>query len=315
MTVRTEDRILSIPVNVAQTIRVGRATDNEMRLASRTVSRHHAYLEVTADHLMLIVDCGSKHGTFVNGRRIQPETPVAVEDGSEIAFGDEKVLVRATVEPTDVARTVPEERWSVEIHDEATAGSALEELSPEMTAPPEPMLSTAHSELPAFDDGPSWPEPDIAVGRASPREDRTNEPSEKAREGKMTPSEIRHCIRDALARLPLDSFALRRFHDAFFFRRSISTTNEGCAPESLALASALSRALTRSPVVVIDERAEPVTQEFKDEVIRAVASVGDFSVRFFARMTAPDNDFDEKVEAALIAYADHRENGLTAEPW
>lgn len=131
----------------------------------------------------------------------------------------------------------------------------------------------------------------------------------------MTPSAIRDCIRDALARLPLDSFALRRFHDAFVFRRSISTTNEGGAPESLALASALTRALTRSPAGTIHGRAEPVTQEFKDEVLRAVSSVGDFSVRFFARMTAPGSDFDERLEAALIAYAEHRENGLTAEPW
>ena len=134
----------------------------------------------------------------------------------------------------------------------------------------------------------------------------------------MDVSAIRTLVRDAIDRLPMDHAALRAFHEAFLFRRSVSTTNEGGAGESMALRCALARALTRELIPHPNRVAEPVSQSFKADLLRAVGQLDEFPLRFFGRMASerePEIGFDDSVSDALLAYSEQARNGLMAEPW
>lgn len=50
------------------------------------VSRRHAIIAARADGYVL-EDLGSANGTFVNGRRLEPETPNLIRNGDELKFG------------------------------------------------------------------------------------------------------------------------------------------------------------------------------------------------------------------------------------
>ncbi len=68
--------------------KVGRGTGSSLQLNHRTVSGHHADLELENGQLW-VVDRQSTNGTYVNGRRITEPTPVREEDliqFADIAF-------------------------------------------------------------------------------------------------------------------------------------------------------------------------------------------------------------------------------------
>lgn len=50
------------------------------------VSRRHAIIATSGDTVTL-EDLGSANGTFVNGRRLEPERPTAIRNGDELKFG------------------------------------------------------------------------------------------------------------------------------------------------------------------------------------------------------------------------------------
>jgi DNA repair exonuclease SbcCD ATPase subunit len=62
---------------------IGRSSSNDVVLASRTVSRQHAMIELV-DGSPRIRDLGSSHGTRVNGRRV---TEALLYDGDSISIG------------------------------------------------------------------------------------------------------------------------------------------------------------------------------------------------------------------------------------
>jgi hypothetical protein len=78
---------------ITQTMRVGRSKESEIFLVDPSVSRNHATLELQDDHVV-VRDCGSTNGTFVNGERIQLRT---LNFGDRVAFGKTEMLV----EPAD----------------------------------------------------------------------------------------------------------------------------------------------------------------------------------------------------------------------
>jgi len=65
--------------------RVGSASDNEIVLSERTVSRHHARIEVEADGSARIIDLGSSNGTRRNAAAVLGQA--ALSAGDRIAFG------------------------------------------------------------------------------------------------------------------------------------------------------------------------------------------------------------------------------------
>jgi serine/threonine protein kinase len=70
---------------------IGRTNGNDLIIQGRTVSRRHARLWFDNGHWFL-ADMQSANGTFVNSARLQPNQPVALNDGDILNFGEEVVL-------------------------------------------------------------------------------------------------------------------------------------------------------------------------------------------------------------------------------
>jgi len=68
-------------------VRVGRAVDNDIRLASKLVSRHHCRIEADAGAPFL-VDLGSANGTALSGQSVQR---ALIESGAWISVGDARL--------------------------------------------------------------------------------------------------------------------------------------------------------------------------------------------------------------------------------
>jgi transcriptional regulator with GAF, ATPase, and Fis domain len=77
-------------------VAIGRAVDNDVRLTSALVSRHHCRIQ-TDDEGVWIEDLASANGTFVNGERI---TRRLLVDGDRISIG----AVKISIEPERPSR-------------------------------------------------------------------------------------------------------------------------------------------------------------------------------------------------------------------
>lgn len=88
-------------------------------------------------------------------------------------------------------------------------------------------------------------------------------------------SDVRTKVRDAIRSLALDNIALRKFYEAFQFRRGVGATDEGGAQDEVrALRRALNRAFNceRSGVGFSSEAGVPeiVEGSFLDKLVFAV---------------------------------------------
>jgi len=70
-------------------VSIGRSPENDLALVDHCCSSRHALIAAT-DRGYTVRDQGSKNGTFVNGKRIQTETPLRL--GDEILIGSTKVV-------------------------------------------------------------------------------------------------------------------------------------------------------------------------------------------------------------------------------
>lgn len=74
-------------INTAgQEITIGRSKKNHIRLRHPSVSRHHAAIFWRNDRYF-IRDYGSSVGTYINGRKISPNSPIPLRNGDKIKFG------------------------------------------------------------------------------------------------------------------------------------------------------------------------------------------------------------------------------------
>jgi EAL domain-containing protein (putative c-di-GMP-specific phosphodiesterase class I) len=71
--------------------RIGRGAELELSLSSPRVSKLHAEIDANGQGYV-IRDLGSRHGTFVNGERVQAERPLGVGDVIHIAHRELSVL-------------------------------------------------------------------------------------------------------------------------------------------------------------------------------------------------------------------------------
>lgn len=71
-----------------RTIRIGRGHDNDVVLQDISVSRCHCQLIQYEDGSVIICDCGSSNGTFVNGRRIKGNTRLERSDSVRLGNVD-----------------------------------------------------------------------------------------------------------------------------------------------------------------------------------------------------------------------------------
>ena len=69
-------------------MRVGRGSDNDIRLTNRSVHRRHALLQISEDGTLSIHDLGTKNGVFVNGDRCSQRD---LADGDIIELGEVKL--------------------------------------------------------------------------------------------------------------------------------------------------------------------------------------------------------------------------------
>ena len=61
------------------------------------VSRQHAVLRRTSDRYLLIKDLGSKNGTFINGRRLEPLQRYLLDHGDRLQLGG--LALRVSFQP------------------------------------------------------------------------------------------------------------------------------------------------------------------------------------------------------------------------
>src|SRR4051812_13862419 len=70
---------------LVESLTVGRAPENAVRLSDPSVSRAHARIAVRGP-AALVEDIGSSHGTWVDDRRVVG--PTELHDGARLRFGD-----------------------------------------------------------------------------------------------------------------------------------------------------------------------------------------------------------------------------------
>ncbi|MGD8862073.1 MAG: sigma 54-interacting transcriptional regulator [Myxococcales bacterium] len=75
---------------------VGRAPEGSPSLALRDgrISRRHAQVEPDAEGGYTIRDLDSRNGTYVNGRRLEPNVPCPLEDGDVVRMGSALLLLQ-----------------------------------------------------------------------------------------------------------------------------------------------------------------------------------------------------------------------------
>src|SRR5262245_49949684 len=81
--------------------RLGRALDNTYPLSEGSVSRYHALFTVDPQGIVRLTDLASINGTFLNGRRLVPQTPTPVRDGDRVQLGSAVVLKFVRLDPHD----------------------------------------------------------------------------------------------------------------------------------------------------------------------------------------------------------------------
>jgi pSer/pThr/pTyr-binding forkhead associated (FHA) protein len=74
-----------------QSVTIGRDARNDLTFESASVSRNHAAV-VFRDGRWYVEDRGSFNGTFLNGTRVQPGTPLPLRHADRISVGAETVL-------------------------------------------------------------------------------------------------------------------------------------------------------------------------------------------------------------------------------
>ena len=83
-----------VPIT-ATTVRIGRHSDNDLRIANDSVHRQHAVMHMTPAKKFVIRDLGTKNGVYVNSAR-QEQTEIV--DGDVIELGE--VRMRFSINPS-----------------------------------------------------------------------------------------------------------------------------------------------------------------------------------------------------------------------
>ena len=83
----------AIPLSEGTAWKIGRHESCELKFASKMLSRHHAMLQRDETNQFMLIDMGSRNGSFVNGQRVA--VPVTLHDGDEISLSDVHLQFRA----------------------------------------------------------------------------------------------------------------------------------------------------------------------------------------------------------------------------
>jgi pSer/pThr/pTyr-binding forkhead associated (FHA) protein len=89
-----------------ESVTIGRDETNDLTFPSPTVSREHAALALKDDRWYL-EDRGSFNGTFLNGTRVQPGSPLPLRHADRIGIGAETLLFAWPAQLQDPDTTEP----------------------------------------------------------------------------------------------------------------------------------------------------------------------------------------------------------------
>jgi pSer/pThr/pTyr-binding forkhead associated (FHA) protein len=89
-----------------ESVTIGRDAANDLMFASQSVSREHAAITVQ-DERWYVEDRGSFNGTFLNGTRVQPGTPLPLRHADLIGIGAETLLFSWPAQRQDPDTTEP----------------------------------------------------------------------------------------------------------------------------------------------------------------------------------------------------------------
>lgn len=124
-TAERETGTLTLPGGQEEQLRpdltIGRGPENDISLASKTVSRQHALLRFREGR-WFVEDRGSANGTFVNGTRIPFGAPHPLRHADKIELGSESLIFSWPAETADPDRT--------DTHEEPVPGDLAVQLSP-----------------------------------------------------------------------------------------------------------------------------------------------------------------------------------------
>ncbi|EAM50088.1 FHA domain-containing protein [Crocosphaera watsonii WH 8501] len=74
---------------------IGRGRDNDFAIGDHCISRNHAISQCTETGDFLLIDLGSRNGTFVNDRRVG--IPITLKSGDKVKFGKTEVAFHTPV--------------------------------------------------------------------------------------------------------------------------------------------------------------------------------------------------------------------------
>lgn len=94
-------------------LRIGRAPASDLTLPSRKVSRDHAEIRFEGGRWFL-EDLGSFNGTFLNGNRLRPATPLPLRHADRIGIGPQTILFSWPAQTEDPETTEPHEEVTAE---------------------------------------------------------------------------------------------------------------------------------------------------------------------------------------------------------
>ena len=101
------------------TISLGRASNNDVQIEDKSVSREHARI-IKKGATFFIEDLNSKNGTFIRGMQVHPGKAFILEEGTPIALGNVMVsLGSLPKEGTSIGKETLE--ISVELNDNEIA--------------------------------------------------------------------------------------------------------------------------------------------------------------------------------------------------
>ena len=111
MPTRGEGALLWLPAALLRrgcSVRIGRHPKNEIDLSSLAVSKRHCTLTLDASGTTFIMDRGSSHGTFVNGRRLGANTVSAVRTADTVLAPRRRPFTKVPwLEPRSIMNVVP----------------------------------------------------------------------------------------------------------------------------------------------------------------------------------------------------------------
>jgi pSer/pThr/pTyr-binding forkhead associated (FHA) protein len=87
-------------------LRIGRGSENDLVIPSAAVSRKHAALALHEGR-WYVQDRGSYNGTFLNGTRVNPSTPLPLRHADRIEIGGETILFSWPAQLQDPDATEP----------------------------------------------------------------------------------------------------------------------------------------------------------------------------------------------------------------